>query len=102
MVGVRSALDLGGRWFFRLQSLAGVGVSTFTVRATARPLGAMIRDLPNYPLTRLGCLALRFHGAPAACPFAGEVDASRDGARDSATRPAAPLGRGERRQIAWA
>jgi hypothetical protein len=53
-------LQISAGRVFRLQSSAGVGVSTFTVRATALPLGATIRDLPNYPLTRLGCFAFCF------------------------------------------
>lgn len=53
--------------------------------AAAHPLGAVIRYMPNCPLIRLGRLALRFP-APAS-PLASEVDASRDGARDSVCRP---------------
>jgi len=44
----------------------------------------MIRDLPTDPLTRL---RVRFPREPSAGPCAGVVYASRDGTRDSATRP---------------
>ncbi len=56
-----------------------------------------MRDLPNYPLTRLGCLAFCFPARrlPARSTRRATALAIQR------TGPAAPLGRGGRRQMAW-
>ena len=94
--GLRSASDLGGQGFPApiLGRCGRVDLHGPRYSTSVRSHNPRFAELPADPL------GLFWHFASPRAVCSGEVDASRDATRDSATCPAAPLGRGGRRQVA--